>query len=411
MARPRLIRLLALPLTLATAGGVFLSVPTSAQAVDIKTQIAQAKARLTALDDQSEAAAEHYNGARIALAGTQQAAATAQQQAKAAQQRLSVVSHQVDTLAAQAYIQGGSADMTLMSQAQDPQGFLDRAGYLDSLARQQTGLLITLKAAQQDAQSATSAASQALAAQQRVVAELQSDKQRVADAAAQAQQVLSYLEAKQAELIRQARIAAARAAAARHAAALEQARRELAAAQRAAAALAGQRAAAAEAARQFAAQQAAAAAAPAPAPAPPASSKQGSAGGSAGAGGSGGSQGSPSTDAAGVAVQWAHQELGKPYVWAAAGPDTFDCSGLTMYVYAKAGVSLPHFAASQYDVGRHVSRGELRPGDLLFYGSPIHHVGIYIGNGQMIEAPHTGVDVRIAGIDRSDYVGAARIVG
>jgi cell wall-associated NlpC family hydrolase/cell division protein FtsB len=94
-------------------------------------------------------------------------------------------------------------------------------------------------------------------------------------------------------------------------------------------------------------------------------------------------------------VQEALKELGKPYVYAAAGPDSFDCSGLVMYVYAKFGVHVPHFAAYQADYGRRVSYGELQPGDLVFFGSPIHHVGIYAGNGLFIHAPHTGDVVKV----------------
>jgi len=107
-------------------------------------------------------------------------------------------------------------------------------------------------------------------------------------------------------------------------------------------------------------------------------------------------------------VQWAYRELGKPYVWGAAGPDSFDCSGLTQYVWAKAGVYLDHYTGSQWNEGRHVSQAELAPGDLVFFGSDLHHVGLYIGNGNMIEAPHTGANVRISPYLRSDYAGAVR---
>ncbi|MCA1824037.1 MAG: NlpC/P60 family protein [Frankia sp.] len=105
----------------------------------------------------------------------------------------------------------------------------------------------------------------------------------------------------------------------------------------------------------------------------------------------------------------AYRQLGKPYEWAASGPDSFDCSGLTMWVWAKAGVSLPHSSRAQFDMGRHVSIAEIQPGDLTFYGSPIHHVGIYIGNGNMISAPQTGDYVKIQAAFRSDYVGAVRL--
>lgn len=117
------------------------------------------------------------------------------------------------------------------------------------------------------------------------------------------------------------------------------------------------------------------------------------------------------SDAARVAVQWAYRELGKPYVWGAAGPDSFDCSGLTQYIYGKAGVYLPHYTGSQWNVGRHVDRSELRPGDLVFYFSDLHHMGIYVGNGQVIHAPHTGDVVRVAPLDMDPYAGAVRVVG
>jgi peptidoglycan DL-endopeptidase CwlO len=107
-------------------------------------------------------------------------------------------------------------------------------------------------------------------------------------------------------------------------------------------------------------------------------------------------------------VWWARQQLGKPYVWAADGPDSFDCSGLAMYCWGKVGVGLSHSSAEQINEGARVSRANLEPGDLVFFGSPIHHVGIYIGGGQMIEAPHTGANVRVANAFRGDYAGACR---
>jgi cell wall-associated NlpC family hydrolase len=115
----------------------------------------------------------------------------------------------------------------------------------------------------------------------------------------------------------------------------------------------------------------------------------------------------PSAGAA-TALDVARAQIGKPYQWAAAGPDSFDCSGLTMYAWGKAGVQLPHSAAAQYDMLPKVSRNDLAPGDLVFFGSPIHHVGIYEGGGIMINAPQTGENVRRDPIDRSDYAGAAR---
>jgi cell wall-associated NlpC family hydrolase len=100
--------------------------------------------------------------------------------------------------------------------------------------------------------------------------------------------------------------------------------------------------------------------------------------------------------------------VGKPHRWGASGPDAYDCSGLTMWAWAQAGVSIPRTSRTQYAGTPRVSRGDWQPGDLLFFGSPIHHVGMYIGNGQMVEAPYSGQNVRVNSAHRRDYVGAGR---
>ncbi|MCW2523364.1 MAG: hypothetical protein JWO63_1699, partial [Frankiales bacterium] len=105
-----------------------------------------------------------------------------------------------------------------------------------------------------------------------------------------------------------------------------------------------------------------------------------------------------------VAIKAALAELGKPYIWAAAGPDSFDCSGLTMWAWAKAGVSMPHLAASQQNLGTPVDRSALRPGDLVFFGSPAYHVAMYLGSGMIIQAPNSGDVVKISPLaSMSDY--------
>ena len=100
--------------------------------------------------------------------------------------------------------------------------------------------------------------------------------------------------------------------------------------------------------------------------------------------------------------------VGKPYQWGASGPNSYDCSGLTLWAWAQAGVSLPHSSGMQYGATQRVSSSDWQPGDLLFFGSPIHHVAMYIGNGQLVEAPYTGASVRVTSAYRSDYVGAGR---
>ena len=109
------------------------------------------------------------------------------------------------------------------------------------------------------------------------------------------------------------------------------------------------------------------------------------------------------------ALQAAISRLGYPYIWGAAGPTSFDCSGLVMWAYQQVGISLPHFTVSQYNSGVHVSRNDLEPGDLVFFFPNISHVGMYIGNGMMIDAPNFGEDVKVQPIYWNEFVGAVRI--
>ena len=101
--------------------------------------------------------------------------------------------------------------------------------------------------------------------------------------------------------------------------------------------------------------------------------------------------------------------VGVPYVWAGDDPDGFDCSGLALYVFGRLGVSLPHSSALQATVGSPVAREELEPGDLLFFYTPVHHVGIYVGNGTMIDAPQSGSYVELERVNWSNFTGAGRI--
>lgn len=117
------------------------------------------------------------------------------------------------------------------------------------------------------------------------------------------------------------------------------------------------------------------------------------------------------TGAARVAVQFALNQVGKPYVWGSGGPRSYDCSGLTMASWRAAGVGLPHSAAGQYGYGHHVSRSELAPGDLIFFYRPIGHVTIYIGGGMMVSAPTEGQNVSVVPLSAFDssYTGATRL--
>ena len=123
------------------------------------------------------------------------------------------------------------------------------------------------------------------------------------------------------------------------------------------------------------------------------------------------SGGAPPPSNYGGVVGFAMSFLGTPYVWGGASPSGFDCSGFTMYVYAHFGVSLPHNAAAQFGYGSPVPRGDLQPGDLVFFDG-LGHVGIYVGGGSFIHSPHTGDVVKVSSLSgwyASTYVGARRL--
>ncbi|WP_030145546.1 C40 family peptidase [Streptomyces violaceorubidus] len=113
---------------------------------------------------------------------------------------------------------------------------------------------------------------------------------------------------------------------------------------------------------------------------------------------------------AAAAVAYAYQKLGSPYVWGATGPNAFDCSGLIQAAYRAAGISLPRTTYAQIGAGRRVPRSQLQPGDLVFFYSGISHVGLYVGNGQMIHAPNPSAPVRVAPVDEMPFAGATRVV-
>ena len=110
-----------------------------------------------------------------------------------------------------------------------------------------------------------------------------------------------------------------------------------------------------------------------------------------------------------TALRAAMTRIGDPYVWGTAGPGEFDCSGLVVWAFAQEGISLPHYTGSLWNSGMHVSRADLEPGDLVFFFADISHVGIFIGNGLMVDAPSSGQLVQVQPIYWNAYVGAVRI--
>ncbi|MDQ6839062.1 MAG: NlpC/P60 family protein [Actinomycetota bacterium] len=112
-----------------------------------------------------------------------------------------------------------------------------------------------------------------------------------------------------------------------------------------------------------------------------------------------------------AAIAYAYAQIGKPYQWGGAGPSSFDCSGLVMEAYQAAGIGFDHLAQDRYNSTARVAINALRPGDLVFFGSPadVYHVGIYVGGGSMVDAPHAGADVRVEGIYWSDLFAGGRV--
>jgi cell wall-associated NlpC family hydrolase len=109
------------------------------------------------------------------------------------------------------------------------------------------------------------------------------------------------------------------------------------------------------------------------------------------------------------ALEAALSRRGDPYVWGAAGPGEFDCSGLVVWAFSQLGIALPHYTGSLWNSGVHVARNDLEPGDLVFFYADISHVGIYIGDGLMVDAPDFGQDVMVQPVDWANYAGAVRI--
>ncbi|WP_131810221.1 NlpC/P60 family protein, partial [Mycolicibacterium mucogenicum] len=114
------------------------------------------------------------------------------------------------------------------------------------------------------------------------------------------------------------------------------------------------------------------------------------------------------TAAGAIAVQAALTRIGDPYVWGAAGPGQFDCSGLVMWAFQQAGISLPHSSYAQAAGGQAVSRDQMQPGDVVSYYSDASHVGIYIGDGMMVHASTFGVPVRVAPVDNAPIYNVRR---
>ena len=418
-------------------------VGTTGQISSLDAQYVAASAQLSQVQDRAAAAAEAFNGARVALEKRAAESAAAQKRAAAAQKIAEGASLEVRRYAASVYQQGGSfGELEAYLDSEGPQEMIDKATALEAVGdararslqradatsivastmrRQATAAQAAQAKAARAAESARDAAqsraeeaqSEAARIQQQqasLVTQLASLRETSVDLERQRQDGLAaaaVARAAAAEAAKQARLAEERARTAQDAAAKKAARD---AAARAAAEAARQRAAAVAA--EKAAEAAKNAAKPAPKPAskpqtpkpstpkpaprPPAPKPDPAP-----------APPPPSSGGVSAVLAYAQAQIGKPYQWGGSGPNSFDCSGLTMRAWQQAGVNLSHYTGAQWAETARVAISDLRPGDLVFYGSSgpnSHHMGLYVGDGQMIEAPYTGANVRYASIYRSDLL-------
>ena len=363
--RTRLTRLLVAALV-AVPSAVVLAPATSA--APTKQEVEQAQARAAELEHQLELAIEQYNEADYRLSQEQARLTEAKTLMDTAQKEAAAARAQLSDRAVQAYTGMGSQFGALLG-SEDFTQFSDQLEFMGAIAQSDANLASEADAAGQRAQWTA----QEYAG---VIAQRQVELDQMAQKRSQIQQML----AEQEQLART----------------LNQDYQDYIAAQEAAAAAA-------------AAAEAAAAANDGSDPAP-----TGGVGDTSGGGDTGGGVYVPpaNTSAAQIAIDAAKSVIGTQYVWGSADPNVgFDCSGLTSWAWAQAGVYIPHSSASQYATLPHVSLSEIQPGDLLFFYSPISHVALYIGGGMMIHARHPGPGGQVQYTALSAYdpaVGAAR---
>jgi cell wall-associated NlpC family hydrolase len=367
----------ALASILVVASGLAAPPARAASVAGLQAQAASLEARITALGQREAALAEQYDGAQYQLARTEARVSDARLAVASAEARASKARGVLRIEAVSAYVSGGGGAGALPPLESANQSLL-RAEYEQTLASNQTDAMDQYRVASLVAASAERQLRAEERAQLATMRRISADRSQVQAAAVQVQGALSQDKGRIAQLIAQQQAAAQ------------------AAAQRAAE-LRIQRARAAAAATAAATPAAATAIAATPTAA--ASIATGTTGtapsGAAGSSGSGGFTPPPSSSAAAIAVAAALSRVGDPYVWGAAGPNAFDCSGLVMWSYAQAGISLPHYSGAQYADTVHIPMSALQPGDLVFFSNPGQHVAMYIGNGQVVQAPYTGADVQV----------------
>jgi len=347
---------------LVVAGG--LSAP--AQIEEKQAEAELVLAQIQEIDSKLSKAVDAYNGASVRLAELEAAIETNRRHLSIARESNRAAQRNLEQRVVALYVSGGEEDvLAIIFGATSIDDLLDRIDAAERISRQDTEIVDQVAASRRHIRQRQAALRRALREQRTVVAERSAKRREIERRLVERQALYASIE----DEIEQ----------------LEAEERER------------QRRLQREAERRLPALQRDAAAAEAPVPDPNGLAAVPPAPPSRYAG------------VAGVAMQY----LGIPYVWGGSSPAGFDCSGFVMYVYAQMGVSLPHHAASQYSYGVPVSRGDLQPGDIVFFDG-LGHNGIYIGGGQFVHSPHTGDVVKISSVYDSwyaaTYVGARRIL-
>lgn len=334
--------------TLAMAGAASVTAFGETGHADPQLSVAEVRSRVATLYEQAEQATEQYNGAKEAADNARADVGKLQDEMARRTARLNTTRDQIGAIAAAQYRSGGIDPAMQLALDSTPDTYLERAALVHQVSGREAVILRTLGTQQREINTTHDAADAKLAALSDAQTKLAEHKRTIETKLHAAQALLDRLTAAQRAAVDDGPAAVADTAQDAHA-------------DRSAARV----------------------------PIAP------------------GEMHAPSSRAA-QAVAFAYTALGLPYVWGATGPSSYDCSGLTQAAWKAAGVSLPRTTYTQINAGQRVPESQLQPGDLVFFYSGISHVGLYIGNGQMIHAPHPGAPVRIAPISQMPFAGASR---
>jgi len=351
--RKRIARVLATLCITALSGSVLVAAPTYAE-----PDIGTVQTRVDKLYHEAEQASERYNDARLEMQQAQTRLTALRADLERQQDKVDSVRSQVAAAVVSQYQGQALSATTQVLLSEDPDAFLDQLTTVSEYNDQQTQIMADFAVQAKQLEMRQAAAGRELSRIAATKKQLGREKAEIDEKAGEAKALLGRLEAE----------AAAKARAEARAKAQAEAR---------------QRAAAAPS-RSVDRPAAPTSSAPTAGSAPAASGR------------------------AGAAVQYALAQVGDAYVYGAAGPSAFDCSGLTMMAWAQAGVGLPHSSGGQMGSGTPVSQSQLQPGDLVFYYSPVSHVGMYIGNGQIVHAANPSSGVTTAPVNSMPYSGAVR---